>query len=232
MKRYWWLLLLSMFSVQSCIQEDPGPQQLDSRNYAMLDFDRVDVSAALSVKIVQGTAYSVRAEGDRRNLEDLSVRKNGTTLEVGYLNTRDRQYATYVTITMPNIKGATCSGAVNVQLTGFTQASRVDLVLTGASLLQAEVTATEMVVNVSGSSQLRLVGTAPKLDGTLTGSSLLTAFDFAVNDCQLVVSGASVCKVKVDHLLKVNASGASEVSYQGSPQLDVTTSGASLVRAD
>ena len=85
---------------------------------------------------------------------------------------------------------------------------------------------------LSGASQLRLTGKGETLHGTLTGASLLSAFSYPSSQAKLIVSGASNAKVSVSQALDVNASGASLVLYRGNPQLEVETSGESIVKPE
>lgn len=229
------LILFASISVwlSSCLnEEDPGPRQQDARSYPVVDFDRVEAGDALDITLVYGTNYSIRAEGDRRNLDDLEVFKSGNSLILRFDESENRQYTTFVTITMPTLTGAIFSGAVNGKASGFNEVSRLDITLSGASLGQLDMDATELFLNVNGASQLRLLGEGSLLTGLVSGASTLAAFEYSATEADLHVSGASQARVQVLQQLQVVATGASEVLYRGDPQLQVETSGASVVRKD
>lgn len=234
MKRYN-IILLAITSVwlSACLNdEDPGPRQQDTRSYAVVDFDRVEAGDALDVTLVYGTNYSIKAEGDRRNLDDLEVFKSGNSLILRFDESENRQYTTFVTITMPVLTGINFSGAVNGKASGFDDVARLDITLSGASLGQVDMDATELFINVNGASQLRLKGEGELMEGTISGASTLTAFEYEATEVDLHVSGASQGRVNVVQQLHVVATGASEVLYRGDPELQVETSGASVVRKD
>jgi Putative auto-transporter adhesin, head GIN domain len=218
--------------MSSCLEEDPGPRQSDSRTYAMVDFDRIEAGDALTLTIRQGSIFSVAANGDRRNLDDLMVYKNGNTLALRYNHYEKRQYTTTIVITLPVMSGGDFSSAVNADISGFTNLSQFDLSLSGASLAQLDVEASELNFLLSGASQLRLTGKGEKLNGTISGASLLSAFGYPSTQAKLIVSGASNGKVNVSQQLEVNASGASLILYRGNPQVEVEASGESVVRQD
>ncbi len=226
------ILLLSSVFILSCNEEDPGPRQSDSRTYAIVDFDRIVTGDAMIINIKQGNSFSIEANGDRRNLEDLMVYKTGSTLVIRYEHYEKRQYNTSLNITLPALMGADFSGAANAQISGFTDINEFDLVLSGASLAQLDLEITELNFVLSGASQLRLTGKGETLHGTLTGASLLSAFSYPSSQAKLTVSGASNAKVSVSQALDVNASGASLVLYRGNPQLEVETSGESIVKPE
>ena len=95
-----------------------------------------------------------------------------------------------------------------------------------------DVEVSELYFSLSGASQLRLNGKGQKMNGIISGSSLLSAFSYPSAQVVLIVSGASSGKVSVAQQLEVNASGASLVLYRGNPQLEVEVTGESIVRQD
>lgn len=233
MKTYITFLALALtFIFSSCIDEDPGPRQSDTRSFAFVDFNRVEAGYGLVVNITKGNTYSVAADGDRRNLDDLVVFKSGNSLILGFRNSDKRQYLTYVNISMPDLQGVNFSGAVNATVTGFSTNSFFDATLSGASLAQMNISSDELTLNISGASQLRLVGSGEKMNGLVSGASLLTSYDYPVAEATLNVSGASSGRISVSQQLKGTATGASLILYRGQPSVEVESSGESMVRKD
>lgn len=217
----------------SCSEEDPGPKQNDERSFAIVDFDRLEISEALDVAVQQGSSFSVQARGDSRNINDLEVYKNGNTLRIKFDNNRNRQYTTYIMITMPVIRGLDFSGAVNGRINGFTEKiSRFDLSMSGASTGQLDIEAEEVYALLTGASNLRIYGNGKRIEASVSGASLFTAFDYPVETARLTVTGASHAKINASTQLNVSASGASEVLYRGAPQLEADVTGASTLKKD
>jgi hypothetical protein len=217
----------------SCREEDPVPRQNDEKSFAINNFDRLEISSAFDVTVQQGSAFSIRAQGDRRDLSDIELILRGTTLAIHYKNSGRRQYTTYLAITLPILYGADFSGAVNARITGFSDpVSRFDLSLSGASIVQLQLNSDELYVWLTGASNLRVIGSGTRIEASVSGASELTAFDYPVDQVKLTVSGASQAKVSAAQLLEVSASGASEVLYRGSPQIEQDVTGASSVKKD
>jgi len=225
-------LLVSSLLLSSCLEEDPGPRQSDSRTYAITDFDRVAAGDALIITIKQGNSFSIQADGDRRNLDDLMIYKDGSTLVIRYDHYEKRQYSTSINITLPALTGSDFSSAVSANISGFTSVNQFDLSLSGASLAQLDMEVSELNFSLSGASQLQLNGKGETLNGTLSGASLISAFNFPSAQAKLIVTGASNGKVSVSQQLEVNASGASLVLYRGNPQVEIEASGESIVKPE
>jgi hypothetical protein len=215
-------------------EDDPGPLQQMEAEYSILDFDRLDMGDALSVTVTQGTEYSIKASGDSRNIEDLVVKRSGSTLEIYYRNRWRpirRQHTTYVTITMPGLVSADFSGAVTSEVTGF-ETNDFHLGLSGASTCTLNFTGDNADFDLSGASSLTVEGSAANMNASLSGASTLSALEFPVKTAKLDLTGASRARVNASEKLKASASGASDIVYRGTPVLDISTSGESHVRPD
>ncbi|MBP9924475.1 MAG: DUF2807 domain-containing protein [Cyclobacteriaceae bacterium] len=226
------MIFAALVLVIACNEEDLGPRQQDKQNYALVDFDRIEAEDALILTINYGENFSIVAEGDRRNLDDLRVLKNGNSLQLSFNQSKKRQYETSVTITMPVLNGISLSGASNARIAGYANSPRMDFSLSGASLAQVTMNINEIHFNLTGASQLRLQGQGQLLDGSISGASILTAFDFVTKQASLIVSGASNGKVSVADELKASVSGASVVLYRGTPKVVSESTGSSVVKQD
>jgi hypothetical protein len=208
------LFVLIMMSLTACFdREDPGPLQEEERNYTAADFNRIEMGDAFTVKVEQGTVFSVKAKGDRRNLDDLEVNTNGSTLRLKYNDSRNHKHTTYVTITMPLLEGVSFAGAVTAEITGFESEGQFD-------------------VNLSGASDLHVSGKISVLDATISGASGLHAFGLETETAIIDASGASTAKVLVTKQLNAKASGASDIIYRGDPRVARSASGASTIEAE
>jgi hypothetical protein len=210
-------ILLLAFIVTSCFEnEDPGPLQEQTAEYSIVDFERLEAGDAIDVTVKRGDIFSVVANGDRRNIDDLEVKKVGNTLSVNYTTSgrpKNRRYTTYVTIVMPSLRGVLFSGAVNSSISGFETTGDLD-------------------ISLSGASELNISGSVTNLQAIVSGASELSAFDLETTTANVDASGASKIKVKATQQLNATASGASNVRYKGTPTVTVSVSGASSIEGD
>ena len=227
------LIIFIFLLTTSCMDyEDDGPIQYKEENFTITDFNRVDVSDAIVIEIKQAEYYSIKARGDRRNLDDLQVRKSGNTLLVHFEDWDNRQHTTYLEITMPRLLAANLSGATNSNTYGFTNLDHFDLQLSGAAIAQTHVLTESISINLSGASILNLRGRATEAQQTLSGASSLKALDFQADEVNISVSGASVAKIWATMQLKANVSGASLVSYKGNPSIESQVTDSSVLRKE
>lgn len=225
------VVALALF-LTSCHTEDPGPLQEARRDYSEADFDRLEMGDAFDIEVRQGTFYEITVRGDERNLDDLEVKKEGTTLVIRYDDSDHRRHATYIEITMPTLAQVNFSGASKSTITGFTDLKSLRVSLSGASKSEIEADAVATDVALSGASTLTLYGSGDDLRANASGASVLKAFDYPVSTADVSASGASSCKVSVADALRAVASGASTIIYRGSPTVDGDASGGSSIRKD
>lgn len=212
--------------------EDDGALQYQEENFSISDFERLEIGDAFVIRVEQGNYFSVQVRGDRRNIDDLEVRKSGNTLVVRYDEYENRQYETYIDIVMPTLAAATLSGATQSVITGFEEVENFSLSLSGASVAQADLVAANLSIVLSGASVADLRGASSTLTAEVSGASTLKAFSFPVQTAEVNVSGASVGKVTVANHLHAIATGASTVLYRGNPVVDSEASGGSSIHND
>lgn len=224
---------LVVMGLGACAREDVGPYQGDEKTFNQTDFDRLDMGSAFNITVRQGANFSIEAEGDQRNLDDLEVYTRNGTLIAKYRNySRNRKYETSFRITMPTLRGVAFSGASRSDVSGFTNLNDVDIELSGASKGEFSVQAARTNIELSGASTLQLDGNGASLSAEVSGASKLQAFDYPVGTAGVDASGASKADVSVTNKLVVNASGASAVRYRGAPAVQQKVSGASSVQND
>ena len=190
------------------------------------------MGSGFNITVEQGNTFLIRAEGDRRNINDLDVYKSGNTLVIEYDEQQDRKHQTYITIQLPVLRSVIFSGGSVSVISGFESDEDLDVHLSGGSLAQLDAGYKDLNVVLSGGSTLKMHGLGDYLSADISGASLLSGFDYPVRHADVNLSGASSARLTVSDHLKVTASGASSVLYRGNPLITKTLSGESSVHSD
>jgi hypothetical protein len=228
------LVAIVPFVLTSCYTEDPGDLRPMRKDYGQTEFDRLEMGEAFIIRVEQGNFFSITARGDERNIDDLVVIKEGSTLIIRFDDNNNRKHQTYIDITMPELHEVNFSGASNSVVTGFAidNDHEFKISLSGASVAQFDVDASFTDLSLSGASSITMTGEGTEVLATVSGASVLKAFNFFVEEAFVNASGASSCKVTVSDKLDVVASGASAIFYRGTPSLTTNISGGSTVQQD
>ena len=211
----------------------PLMQDESSRTFSVNGFDKLDLGSAFVIHVKQGSSFSVKAVGQKKDLDELESNVSGGTLKIRYRDSwgRNRKRVTF-DITMPTLRGIDFSGASTSDVQGFRNQGNISIDISGASTSTIELDADRVNVDFSGASTINLSGKASRMEGELSGATTLKAFDLQTKQVRLEVSGASGARVNATERLEVDASGASSVRYRGGASVSSNTSGASSVRRD
>lgn len=210
-----------------------GNGNVTVQNRSVENFKAIQVGGALEVYVSQDPAFSVRVEADENLQEFIEVYNDGNTLRLRQRNNTSlnpsRDIKVYVTA--PEFARLRASGASEIKVQGrITSSNAIDIDLSGASEVEAELKAPAIRVDMSGASTAELSGETRDLEVEGSGSSNIKAIDLLSENTSIRVSGASDAKVHASVKLEVRASGASNVHYRGNATVNSNTSGASSLK--
>lgn len=191
----------------------------------MEGYSELEISGAFDVTIQQehGT-HSIEIEGDENEDKNYAITQVGNTLKVEYKNSKKVDWKnlplnlkeTKITITLPELKSVKLKGAGKVDLEDF-NVEDLDMEIFGAIKMKGKLNANRVNVNITGASQLELIGTADSFDALIEGASGLKAFDFNVQNASVETVGFSSAKVTVNNRLELKEGVGSKISYRGNP---------------
>jgi hypothetical protein len=200
------------------------------------DFDSLEVSTAFKVTITQGDVSSVVIHIDDNLQPYLRVEQVGRKVSIGLdtdIGLNFGNTTLQAEITMPSLASLDLSGATQATLVDFIVDGSVTLDASGASKIEGMLQAGAVDLTLSGASSSSLTGSAEALRVDASGASSADLGVFPAADVVVVVSGASSATVNASGTLEADASGASHVTYLGSPTLrNVSTAGASSVEPE
>ncbi len=107
----------------------------------------------------------------------------------------------------------------------------LELDVSGASKVTGEIDGPLVEIDLSGASRVELTGIATAVNVVASGASTAELSDLNAEDATVAVSGASTVRLFVTGHLDAQASGASNVTFHGEPELGrIEESGAASVK--
>lgn len=186
-----------------------GAMKSETRNVS--GFSAIDVSGAFEVEIVAQKDFSVEVEADDNLLELIKTEVDGDTLKIKSEKSLKSSNPLKIRISAPNIESLDLSGASKVNIANLNNDS--------------------LSLDSSGASKIKIEGTTKSFDVEMSGASRLDAENLKAENVSVDSSGASSAYVFVTNELKADLSGATNVTYSGSPKnVQKKTSGASSVK--
>jgi hypothetical protein len=179
----------------------------------LTDFHAVDVGGIFQVEITAQKTYGVEIRTDD-NLVPL-VRTHVDNDGVLHIESERRiksDSPIRIRVTAPDIDSLDVSGAANVTVNDLKN--------------------TALSIDSSGASKIKIAGETAKLTVDVSGATRVDAEDLSAVNANIDASGASNVTVNVSGRLTTDTSGASHISYTGSPtSVEKKSSGASSISA-
>ncbi len=236
-----------------CSQANLGP--VTTKDYDQKEFANVEVNSSFQVDLVQGNDFSVAITAQEKLFDHISVKQVGSLLQINL----EWGWGTWVSswgfqrpkakITLPYLNTLKLSGASKGSAVGFQTTRDTGVSVNGASSLDIDIAAANVRMDVSGASRLTgkakgdyvllqvdgassatIAGSAGSLDLQESGASHTDLEGLNAVTVNVDVSGASRAVVSPTDKMSVKISGASSLTYTGSPSLEaIDVSGASTI---
>ena len=231
------VILLAALAVSGCGSLGPGRTPSGTTATKRIDaagVTRLDVAYGFNVRVSLGQPEAVTITYDDNLADLLDVRVDGRTLRIQLQpnSNIDHRPTLRAEVTMTRLEELRSAGASTVTVANKLPGARLRLLVSGSSRVAADLAVDRAEATVSGSSRLELTGTANALSAQGSGASNLELADLHLQNLDIKLSGASRGSVNVTGTITAQVSGASKLTYAGTPQFTKRdTSGGSSIQA-
>jgi hypothetical protein len=197
-------------------------------------FEAVEIQSALFVEVRIDESHSVEIEGDDNLLPVVLTEVDDSTLHVKLPpNTTVRPVNDLrVSVTAPTIRSVEASGASTVGVAELHSDELAFSAIDASRMQVIKAHADEIILNVSGTSELSATGRASNVKVDVSEASRLDAKELVADHVEVNTSDASTARVHGSKSVSGRASGASKVQHVGgADKVEVKTSGDSNVYA-
>ena len=246
-----WVFTEEGLKCQTCPEEDEdsfnsqsgsrsGSRTFDSDplTFSFTGYDEIEAGDIFKFYITQGDYKDIELTGSERWLDKVSVRQSNGVLKFNvsgrswdWRDGWDSDDKIYVYVSTPQLESLDFSGASEAYIQGF-KANKMSVSLSGVAVVDMDMEASGLNVEMDGGSKLTLRGSINELTAEVEGASSLDAFGSEIRYADVATSGASRAKVNALVEFKGDASGASTLIYTGDARTDIRRSGAGTVRRE
>lgn len=186
-----------------------GTSKTEQRNVS--DFTEIEANGAVNLEIDAAQSnFSVTVEADDNLLQFIKTEVSGDKLKVYSEGKISPTVRLNVKISMPALESLDINGASSAKV--------------------ANVKADSLDLKANGASEIIISGEAKELKADANGASKINADNLRAEDAEVEANGASSATVLAIDDLKLEASGASKISYLGDPKnVKQNSSGASSI---
>jgi hypothetical protein len=187
-------------------------------------FKKLYISAGdIEVHLTQGNKSKVRFEGDKEVVDQLEVGVAQGELEITTKRNKKKLSKTgtvKVYITTKNLTNITARGYVNITSDKNWKLPSLNFLLTGSGKVEMDLDTKLLSVQLSGSSELTVTGTAKSQNIAVTGSGKYLGDGLKSQKALVILSGSGSANVFVKDNLDVTIYGSGDVVYKGSPSIE------------
>lgn len=226
-------LVAAVSSTLFCLS---APATAADRNFGVSGFDRVRLDGDYRVTLTTGIAPFAKASGDRRAIDNLSIRVEGRTLVVrsgqsgdwgGYAGTQSGPIT--ISIGTHELTSAQVNGGGSLAINRV-EGLKFDASAMGAGALTIDdVAVDQFSVVLAGAASARLAGKVGKLSALVRGTAVLDGEPLSAKDASIVAEGPAVVRLTATETAKVTAAGVGSVSLSGQPSCTLTLRGSASV---
>ena len=184
-------------------------------------FTKIVSNGNIKITIANGETHSVYFANDGIKPEDLTYNVSGGVLNIDATKLKESYN---MKITAPVINEISLNSVSELYTDGVFSTPQLKLTSNGAGEFHMDLQCETLSLDFEGASEAWLKGTANTFIAQLKGASEVHAYDLKTKTADITTEGASEIAISVDESLKANGSGASEISYDGTPatvELDV-----------
>lgn len=211
--------------------EASGPIVSEVRDLSR--FQSVELAGSGVVRYRESDSFRVTVTARESVLGRVLTRVSGDELELrvepGFTIRGDGRIEYLVEA--PSLSGISISGSGSFSSERPIVAKSFSAGISGSGDIAAELEAESVAARISGSGSIDLSGAAGTLDFKNSGSGELKSLRLEVRQAEVVLSGSGSAEVSASDSLRVRISGSGNVSYQGRPRVDFSSSGSGKIRA-
>ena len=184
------------------------------------NFHSLKVSNAFDVYLTQGNEEELAVSAsDKKYISAIKTEVKDGELritidgDVGRWNSGKMKLKAYVSF--KNLDKLHVSGACDIHIMGVLKSDELIVEMSGASDIKGKIEVKKLDAKLSGASDMKISGSSGDLKLEVNGASDFKGFDFAVDYCYAEASGASDIQITVNKELAAKATGASDIHYRG-----------------
>jgi hypothetical protein len=224
-------LTVSAFTITDRNEKVKGSGTIreESRNGG--PFRSISTSGSYNVYILQGAKHDIRIEADDNLLPYIETKVSGNDLEIrtkkGYDIKPSKTINIYVTL--DQLENLSSSGSGGFYSKGKLKGDKVKFSFSGSTNTELDLDASDLSVEVSGSSHLNLKGNIPATKYEISGSADIEALELQSASAQIAISGSGKLDLAVEKKMDISVSGMGKIRYKGSPVINQSSSGMAKV---
>ena len=219
------IFLLLAISFSSCnVNTIVGSGKVITESRPITEFSELYVQGEYTIHVKQGNSYKLFLKMDDNLLDNTSTEIDGDELQIISNSNVLSSRAKDIYITVKKLDRIRLVGSVDLINSNVFSVNSLSIISEGICNINLHVHSNIVSLNLSGSSNVRIIGISNNLDVDMAGYGTLNSLGLFCDNVTLDLSGAVSSKVFSKNYLDVDINGAGRVYYKGTPELIIESS--------
>lgn len=232
-----YLLLALLLGLSSCNNDClKGDGQDIYTEQQIEDFQHIQLNLAAKLYLAPDTANKVSTieiSGQETTLDNISVSSDNGTLKINFIDCIDEHgdIRAIVHYNPDSLTQLTIENAASglIESTKAITHSNLYVDNNGTGKVELSVIVDTINLSLSGSGNVILTGSAETMNGKVTSTGDINAFQMGSTYTILNLSGSGNVETTTSDSLAVNISGSGDVFYKGEPIIDANITGSGQI---
>ena len=194
------------------------------------DYDAIKVAGSFDVELVSGKEGIISIKGEENLLPYVKVEVKENVLKIYIEKNTQIKPSTrekiQIVIPFEKISAVALVGSGDIQTKNVIKSDVFSAKLAGSGNLNLDVNSNALELNLSGSGDATIKGSADSFKAKLAGSGNIKASDLKSKNVEASLSGSGNSTVTCNNALVARVAGSGNIKYLGNPEkCDVKVSG-------
>jgi len=205
-----------------------GKGEMETVEYAMSDYTEVRVDANVAIVYTAAASDIVKVEAQKNLLEHLLISSENGILRI----TSDKNLITdknktpVIHIFAPALSRLEFTGLVQIKDSDPITSNKLHLLVDGSLSGNLVLDTEKLTVEVNGTADMTLSGSASIANITVDGAGTLNALELETKDSSVELSGSGDISLSCSDTLNIQIDGAGNITYRGAPSVQQQIDGA------
>jgi hypothetical protein len=225
--------LIATLLITSCTKDAQlGTGNLINEERNTKTFDGVEVTGNLEVHLIQSNQFRVKVESYENLMPYVETFVSNGVLQVRMSKGFEGGgRETIVSVYAPNVYEINLNGSGYVVTDNYHNfKDYIEVNLQGSGDVTVRGTARTADVTLYGSGIIRLDGSTSNLTIENSGSGDVRAYDFTADEAKVKIFGSGNAQIDVWRYLDAEIVGSGDIIYKGNPRVQLFKSGSGIVR--
>jgi len=191
----------------------------------LTEVNEIVLNGSMEVRLNAADVQSIVVHAQSEVQPVLKTTLKGETLTITTEGNVSMGEGTYVAISIPMLKAVSNDGSGTISGGGF-NGDKLNISATGSgAVMLSDLKFDDINVKITGSGGVELAGRGEKLNVETNGAGDISASGFIVDKAKAMTKGSGSITLSVGGELKAKINGSGDISYEGSPKVDLEDTG-------